>query len=421
MTFNHLKLKKINGIYVFTDIDGESVLAGRFILKNDKGSFVYGKSYLSNPKAYALDPINLPLVEKEFFTYANRGFFGVLLDAGPDQWGRKVYSHYHNKPISDGMDALVAASGGGVGSLLFSLDRKCAIEQNFHKITLDELNMVKSSVVSLLNNNNFDKTLLSLILDGSSLGGARPKVTIKDDNNIWIAKINKDTDIVNQAKVEHIFLKIANDIGINACNSKVVDFSEDQIIMIKRFDRVSGKKKHFISLQSLINNSKVSANEFSDHPYSYKNFSHIIRKISNDPKKDLDELFKRMIYNVIIHNTDDHAKNHGFLYNEEKKSYELSPAYDLVPQFSSIKKQSLIIGKYGRESSIRNILSVSEFFGKTKKETIEIIKKFQNEIPILFDIYSNEVNLSENDKNLLYSLQKSKSLLNKKINKFKNL
>ena len=152
-------IKKINAVYVFANIDGEPVLAGRFRLEGNRGSFIYGKSYLSNPNSYPLDPINLPLVEKEFFTYANKGFFGVLLDAGPDQWGRKVYSHYYNRAINDGMDALVTASGGGVGSLLFSLSKKKPVEHTFHKITLDELNLVKCSIQKLIKNNDNDNSL----------------------------------------------------------------------------------------------------------------------------------------------------------------------------------------------------------------------------------------------------------------------
>jgi serine/threonine-protein kinase HipA len=408
-------LKKITGIYVFANIDNKPVLAGLFKNIAKKGFFVYGKSYLANPNAYPLDPINLPLLDKEFSTYANKGFFGVILDAGPDQWGRKVYSHINNRPINDEMDALIAASGGGVGSLLFSLSKREPVYKTSHKIKLKELNEI-SDLINDINNEepNIDNEVLNILLDGSSLGGARPKVTIIDEHGVWIAKFNKENDLFNQAKVEHIFLEISNSLGINTATSKLIEFNKKSVLLVKRFDRENDYKNHFISFNSIINVNKVPAVESIGHPYSYINLAQITRKISHKPIEDVDEVFKRMVFNILIHNTDDHAKNHGFLYNKEKNSYELSPSYDLVTQLSSLKTQSLIVGYYGREGSLKNILSAAPHFNKTRKEATLIYKEFQREIFKLFNQKAKDYNLTNHDKNILLSLNRYNKRLHKK-------
>ena len=367
----------ISKAFVFIDgLESKPIVCGVVTLDTKKqyGEFRYGKSYLLRDDAFALDPLNLPLSSSIFTTTNPKGVFGVLLDAGADSWGMKVILSLHKTKPKNAIEFLLAGAGMGVGSLVFSLSSSTS-KLKVNKNTLGDIPMLLKAKDAILNDEEIPKEAKKAFEYGSSMGGARPKSTVSEDHITYLAKFNRSDDLFNHAKVEHAAMNMLNELPCRVATTKVLETNNGDVLLVERFDLIGTRPSHhFISANSLINVRSINPSSLVNR-YSYGFLSEFILKHSSVPG-DAPELFHLMVFNVLIGNTDDHTRNHAFLYSFKNKDWRLSPAYDVLP-INASNQHSIGIGLDGRNGTIENLLSQSERFGlkrfKAKKVIDEVL------------------------------------------------
>lgn len=365
--------------FVFIDgLESNPIVCGVVTLDTTKqyGEFRYGQSYLQRKDAFSLDPLNLPLNNSIFKTTNQKGVFGVLLDAGADSWGEKIILSLHNTKPKNSLEFLLAGAGMGVGSLVFSLSSsasKLTLKGKINKNTLGDIPMLLKAKDAILNDEQIPKEAKKAFEYGSSMGGARPKTTVSDSDTTYLAKFNRPDDLFNHAKVEHATMNMLNELtSCRVAKTQVVETNNGDVLLVERFDLLGTRPTHhFISANSLINVSSINPSSLSER-YSYGFLAEFILKYSS-VAEDASELYQRMVFNVLIGNTDDHTRNHAFLYSFETKNWRLSPAYDVLP-LNATSQHGLGIGVDGRNGTIENLLSQSERFGLKRFKANKIIK-----------------------------------------------
>ena len=355
--------------FVYITLPGQTVAvtAGRFELRPDMplGRFVYGRSYLENKDAVPLDPIELKLAPRVYETTALGGIFGALRDAGPDYWGRRVIErHVRKSPLSE-IDYLLHSSDDRAGALGFGLGQKPpAPRREFNKtIDLAKLQEIADAIVKdeELPAGDTAAQIEELMLVGTSMGGARPKAVVEDKDGLWIAKFNRGDDKWNTARVEHAMLVLARACGIAAAESKIVSVAKRDVLLVKRFDREKTKDGYLRSrMVSGLTLLRAEDSVRSRDKWSYILMAEELRRISAQPQQDAAELFRRMCFNALISNTDDHPRNHALIAKD--RDWKLSPAYDLTPTTPVSQEHrdlALICGDQGRYANAENLISES--------------------------------------------------------------
>jgi serine/threonine-protein kinase HipA len=216
-----------------------------------------------------------------------------------------------------------------------------------------------------------DDDLRLLVAPGSSLGGARPKASVRDhDNGLLIAKFPHPDDEVNQPAWEALALRLASCAGINASKGRLETFTGRSVLLLNRFDRAGVRRIPFLSAMSLLG---ASDNE----SHSYLEIADALRQCSAAPGKDLVELWRRIVFSILISNVDDHLRNHGLLW-EGPAGWRLSPAYDLNPTPTEVRPRvlSLAVDDQEHTASIELAFHVAEYFGIDKKAA----RRIANEI-----------------------------------------
>lgn len=373
----------ISKAFVFIDgLEDKPIVCGVVTLDTKKqyGEFRYGKSYLLRSDAFALDPLNLPLNNSIFTTTNQNGVFGVLLDAGADSWGEKVILSLHNTKPKNALEFLLAGAGMGVGSLVFSLS-SYASKSKMNKNTLGDIPMLLKAKDAILNDEEIPNEAKKAFEYGSSMGGARPKTTVSDGDITYLAKFNRPEDLFNHTKVEHASMNMLGELPCRVAKTKVLETNNGDVLLVERFDLLgTHPTHHFISANSLMHLRVVNNSSLIER-YSYGFLAEFILKYSSTPE-DAPELFYRMVFNVLIGNTDDHTRNHAFMYSFKNKDWRLSPAYDVLP-INANQQHGIGIGLDGRNGTIENLISQSQRFGlkpfKAKKivqEVLELISQW---------------------------------------------
>jgi len=379
--------------YVFIDgLESTPVICGYFKLdtKTGRGEFNYGKSYLARTDAFALDPIHLPLQPGIVSYGANKGVFGVLSDAGADSWGRKLILSLHNTKPQNELEFLLAGSGYGVGALVFSLSRS-ASKHKTNKNTLADLALLDQAKDDLLANKAISNEAKKAFEFGQSMGGARPKTSVQIGSKLYLAKFNRHDDLFNLVRAEHAAMCMAKELGIRCANTQIHETENGDVLLVERFDVSAGlPTHHFLSANSLLQKPKVAMSDLATY-YSYAELAEFIRHHTGEFANDATELYKRMVFNVMIGNTDDHSRNHAFLYQFADKTWRLSPAYDITP-INNSKQHGIGLGDDGRYASIDNLLSQAKRFGLNSSQAIRIIteiKNYTSQWPEHFKRFSN--------------------------------
>ncbi len=373
-------------VYIVLPGATEFVTAGRFRVSQVRddlslGEFVYGKSYLARQDAVELDPIELKLQQTRYETVRMNGFFGAIRDAMPDFWGRRVIERNLGKQNIDEFDYLLYGPDDRAGALAFGLGVVPPAPRRQFNRTLD-LESLQKIAEAIINNNvievehqNDAKQVQELLLEGTSMGGARPKAVIEANDSLWIAKFSSPQDRWNQPLVEHVFLNLAKKCGLSVADSKLISVAGKDVLLVRRFDRDKsdeGYRRHrMVSALTLL---KSEDNPVVREHWSYLLLADEIRRISANPQVDLHELFKRMCFNAVVSNLDDHPRNHAIL--AKNKNWRLSPAYDLTPTPSIAQDArflAMACGKYGRIARKENLLSGCGRFLLSQEEAENII------------------------------------------------
>jgi serine/threonine-protein kinase HipA len=378
-------------VYITLPGETESVTAGRFELTKDRrgdavGRFVYGKSYLARPNAVAIDPIELKLAGNTYETARLNGVFGALRDAGPDYWGRRVIEKHAGIPQLGELDYLLNSADDRAGALGFGLGQTPpAPRRNFNK-TL-ELAKLQAIAEALMRQEDVKTEeaaqIQDLMLLGTSMGGARPKAVVEDNNEgLWVAKFNRPNDPWNNTRVESAMLELAKSCGISVATSHIETVGGKDVLLVKRFDREkTGKgytKSRMISGLTLLRaDEAVGARD----RWSYVLLSEELRRVVEEPKKDAPELFRRMAFNALISNIDDHPRNHALI--AKGREWQLSPAYDLTPapQVAQDRRDlAMEVGDQGRFANAKNVLSQHTRFLLEEAQATAIVSDMTDKV-----------------------------------------
>lgn len=345
--------------------DGATDLAARYRHVQPPGARSYGEfayvgSWLANRsgRAFALDPANLPLSPGPVVVQRRGLLPGVLADATPDRWGRRLIEETH--PRANRMrasDWLLATGEDRVGCLAFSKETTPP-KRHADPATTVDLATIADGFERLLRGESPGGLAERLWKAGISMGGARPKAVIEHQGALWIAKFQRRDDEYDQCSSEHATMRLAGECGIRVAETKVLDVGPRKVVLVRRFDRTEGD--HEPSCHYLSGLSALGHDETMDEG-SYPDLAAFLRRHGTSQIADRRELFRRMVFNVLCGNRDDHLKNHGFVRLPDR-TWRLSAAFDIVPQPDMHDTQAIGLGIMGGLSSKANYMSMLPAF-----------------------------------------------------------
>jgi len=389
-------MKDKTDIYVYAHWLGmqDPVMIGILSAHRAKGrkafSFEYNKGWISSSEQFMLDP--------DIAWYSGQQYpveketFGIFMDSMPDTWGRTLMQR---------RAALIAKEANKTTPKLYDIDfllgvfdecrsgalrYKLDLNGSFLDDTADyptppwsSVGKLQSAAEQIESGSSFkdlNKWLAILIAPGSSLGGARPKANILDkQKQLWIAKFPSRNDSIDKALWEYLAYELAIQSGIEMAPSKIQKVgNRHHTFFTKRFDRQNGERIHFASAMTM---TGYNEDLLRNTTPSYLDIAEFIQFHTADPEKDLAQLWRRIIFNILISNTDDHLRNHGFLLSS--KGWSLSPAYDINPEADKAGL-SLNIDINDNSLDLDLALSVGEYFLLTKEQMSVVIEEVQSVI-----------------------------------------
>lgn len=337
------------------------------MLPDDRVAFQYSTTWVR--EGFSISPFYLPLTDEVFISSSPyfKGLFGVFNDSLPDGWGeyllrRMLLKRNINFDKLSPLNRLSLVNETGLGGLKYRPTQK---NENNNKII--NLDLLAKSINEELNDRSNDLNLDELFRLGGASGGARPKAHLKIDNEMWIIKFPALNESYDVGIEEYETNLLAKKCGINVANFKLFDSSISKgFFGSKRFDRNGYKDVHVISLAAILETTHKISN------LDYIHLFQVIDKISV-VKEDLYEAFKRMTFNVLYGNKDDHSKNHSFYYDEKLKGYCLTPAYDITKTSLKLEHEMTVNGN--GNPTVDDLMKVQELMGLNQLRCRDIIKK----------------------------------------------
>lgn len=307
----------------------DHVLAGEMICEinsdgKGRGAFRYASDYLTRSGAFALDPVSLPLREGAF-SVDHPGVFGVFEDSLPDDWGRRLLVRKHGIPRHQQNlpNLLLALGASGLGALSYT--EQGAPARTSSETSVLNLARLVEAAESFERGDKSAADINLLLGAGSSPGGARPKALVYDEkpDAHYLAKFPSIKDNVDVVRIELATMSLAAKAGLDIPELRLVECGSKPVLLVRRFDITPRGRLHMVSLQTLLKASGY-------YKCQYAELLNVVRKVSADPQIDSEQLFRQMVFNAVIHNTDDHLKNFWMVCDGEL-GWRLSPAFDLVP------------------------------------------------------------------------------------------
>ena len=391
-------------IYVYDSFSTDNeILLGTLYVNNVRGnetfSFEFDFDWLKdNECSSALDPELSFILGRQF---SKQKMFGMFEDACPDRWGRVLMQKRENlnakkegrKPnkLLDSDYLLGVDDYTRMGGLRFKLDKNGPFVSDEKDNSVPPWTSLRTLEEAAHNfekdSSNIDKWVEQLIKPGSSLGGARPKASVVDTKgNLWIGKFPSKHDEYDVCAFE----KVANDLalmcGLNVPETKIEKFSKyGSTFLVKRFDRENNRRIHFASAMTLLGKTD------NDDSSSYLDLADFIKENGSKPMDDLLELYKRIAFNIAISNTDDHLRNHAFIYG--KNGFRLSPLYDINPVPYN-NQLSLNIDDTSNDKDFELLLNTCEYYGLDKNKGKQTIVDIVNIVSDNYEKLSNNYGLS---------------------------
>ena len=400
-------------VWIWLPDETKPVVAGRLEADNGNILFNYGKSYLdrtgdSKPAIAIYEP-ELPLKAGVLPLPEGLTMPGCIRDASPDAWGRRVII---NKMLGlkgsstdtadlDELTYLLESGSDRIGALDFQRSPTEYVPRTATNVYIEELiesaERVEKGVA-------LTPELDQALFHCSSIGGARPKALIQDQDKKYVAKFSSSTDLYSVVKAEFIAMRLAKLAGLNAAPVKLTKAADKDVLLIERFDRVpKGEKwarKTMVSALTLLQLDDMMARYAS-----YEELSEIIRHRFTDPKHTLKELFSRLVFNILCGNTDDHARNHAAFW--DGKVLTLTPAYDICPQgrTGNEASQAMLISGDNNLSQLKTCLETAHNFLLSEEGAREIFGSLTATIERYWETVCEEAELNEVDKRLFWRRQ----------------
>lgn len=368
-------------IEIHIDYGGETRLVGRCQyatkVRNKSSVFEYADEWLTYSEAFALDPANLPLNSNPVYSNSEKSALpGAMRDTAPDRWGQQLIHRAFRKSgerrsLTE-MDYLLAISDQTrIGALRYRREGEIDFDHDIGRYRvppLIRLPALLNAADAVQGNSETAEDLKLLLNEGSPLGGARPKSVVVDkDGRLVIAKFPKPDDDRSIPHGEILALTLARKAGLNAAFGQLKSVAGRPVALIKRFDRAGEFRIPFLSAMSLLGLNDGDTGTYTD-------IAECIRMYSSEPIEDLHELWRRIVFGVMIGNLDDHLRNHGFLYVGDGK-WRLSPAYDLnpVPLEEKVRELETWISEEGPEASVDLSRRAAPYFAIKDNQAVQII------------------------------------------------
>lgn len=391
--------------YVWTWLPGSSepVVAGRLESRGPDLTFVYAASYRARAEAISLYTPELPLRSGRIQPLPGLTAPGCILDARPDAWGQRVIlnrltgASWQDADTGelDQLTYLLESGSDRVGALDFQLSAEAYVPRGGAPATLDELATSAERVEAGI---PLTPDLDAALLHGSSIGGARPKAALRDGERGLIAKFAARTDAYPVVQAEFVAMRIAERAGLNVAAVQLAFALGRPALLVDRFDRgPDDTRGHVVSALTMLELDELSARHAS-----YADLVPVIRSRFTDARATLRELFARITFNVLVGNTDDHARNHAALWDGTWLT--LSPAYDICPQLRSggEASQGMMIGADGfRLSNVAGCVARARDYGLSEREARDIVDHQIDVIESSWDDVCEEAQLGEADRLIL--------------------
>jgi serine/threonine-protein kinase HipA len=411
-------------LFVFVYVDTEWLPCGQLTLSEEgakllASSFAYGLRYLLRPGALEVDPVSLSLRDKigvrgkALFPPNNLPSFGGIRDAAPDAWGRRVIESRLKVPANSLPESayLVHAGSQRVGALDIRSSRDSSATPGFG--TWNNLEYLMEAAQRIDEGLPVPSPLEEIFAEGSALGGARPKATVRDDERVlWLAKFPSRKDALAVPVVETATLRLAAAAGLTVPQVRLIQLGSRTVMLIRRFDRywakagqdaplpedflatppaygLAEKRLGFVSALTLL-----ACDEMDSPDKSYGDLAQAVRRYCHPRviRENNRELFERLVFNILVNNDDDHLRNHGFVWDPRLPGWCLSPLYDVMPRasLSPERRLHLGVGPQGRVATLDNAFAGREMFtlsAEAAAESIARIWRIVREWKVYFEEY----------------------------------
>jgi serine/threonine-protein kinase HipA len=398
-----------NKLYVFAHLDTEWVPCGQLSLTEDgadlrASSFAYGLRYLERPSALEIDPVGLSLRDKQsvrgkaLYPPNELRMFGGVRDAAPDAWGRRVIEAKLKVPANSLPESIYLIHTGSQRAGALDIRRAREDEPTPGYSKWNSLQYLMDAAQRIDEGLPVPANLEAIFVEGTALGGARPKATVRDEDQLlWLAKFQSRNDTVMVPVIEAATLKLAAAAGLTVPPVKFMYLGARPLMLIRRFDRywakpglrsplpsellatlpadgLTEKRLAFVSGLTLL-----ACDEMDSPTKSYGDLAHAIRRYCHPAviRDDNRELFARMVFNIFVSNDDDHLRNHGFVWDPRLPGWRLSPLYDVMPRASVAFERQLHlgVGPQGRAATLDNAYAARELFTLSSNDAATVIAK----------------------------------------------
>jgi len=388
---------------VFVHLPGETeaVPAGRLTmieqgLQMQASTFAYGRRYVARANALPVDPVALTLEAgrngEERVPAAGLAMFGALRDATPDAWGRRVIENRLRAP-PNGLpeSAYLDHAGPHRAGALDVRESPTSPAAGGALPSVLDLRHLLDAAARIEEGEPVPAHLEVFFAGGPSVGGARPKAVVTVDGGEWIAKFPARNDPFNVPLVERATLELAREAGLAVPRTRLETLADGrQVMLIERFDRERLPqgigRRHMVSALTLL---ALHEQDSPDSSYAAIADAMGVHGVSGQIASDRNELFARMVFNILVSNDDDHLRNHAFLFDAEGGGWRLSPLYDVVPkpQVAHERMLHLSVGPQGRVARLDNALAGAGRFGLLPPDAARIIDRVVHAVRSWRDIF----------------------------------
>lgn len=404
--------RSVKEAYVWIWLPNETtpIVAGRLAASGNQMVFTYGRSYLERiadeSTSIAIYEPELPLVRGPQEPLSGLSMPGCIRDASPDNWGRRVIMNERRRSTQWGtrfdidheLEFLLESGSDRIGALDFQQSPTEYEPRYSEQATLEELadaaEMIEAGA-------RLSDALSQALVHGTSIGGARPKVIIHAENRKCIVKFPSISDTYNMVKAEYLAMRLARLSGIDVPPVELLEVAGKNVLLIERFDRRNTAngwtRRAMVSALTMLRLDETLARYAS-----YSDLAEVIRYQFVNPKRDLRELFIRLVFNVLCGNTDDHARNHAAFW--DGKALTLTPAYDICPQprAGMEASQGMRIFEDNNLSQLKTCLLASHNFLLSEEEAISIFDQLIEVIHENWDSECDAADLSAIEKDSLW-------------------
>lgn len=381
----------------------EPIIAGRLDDRGGLVTFVYARRYIEHPKAVALYLPELPLRRGEIAPRSGE-IAGCVADAAPDAWGRRVIERRRGTSTSDLpiLAYLLESGSDRIGALDFQSSSTLYEPRWGDSASLEELAEAAERVEA---GEPLTPAMDRALLHGTSVGGARPKALLNDGARRMIAKFSSSTDPYPVVKAEYIAMELARRVGIDVAAVEITEALGREVLLVERFDRTGrGARRMMVSALTIL--ERHDAFGIAGRYSSYADLAHQIRARFTDSDATLRELFSRVVFNVLVGNTDDHARNHSAFWDGEQLT--LTPAYDVCPQARAGGEaaQAMAFGSDGdRLSQVARCVAHAQHYHLSVRDAQEIVDAQVAGIHVHWDEVCDLASASRADRERLWGRQ----------------